>query len=44
MANHVLKHTEPESNTYHYAIHSGEEFYILILLLNSSTGMKLKRN
>ena len=44
MANHVLKHTEPESNTYHYAIHCGEEFYVLILLLNSSTGMKLKRN
>ena len=44
MANHILKHTEPESNIYHYAIHSGEEFYVLILLLNSSTGMKLKRN
>jgi hypothetical protein len=44
MANHILKHTEPESNIYHYAIHCGEEFYVLILLLNSSTGMKLKRN
>ena len=44
MANYVLNHTEPESNTYHYAIHCGEEFYVLILLLNSSTGMKLKRS
>ena len=44
MANHVLRHTESEPHTSHYAIHCGEEFYVMILLLNLALGLTLKRS
>ena len=43
MSNHVLKHLDFEKSSNYFAILCGEEFYLLILLLNRSLGLSLKR-
>ena len=43
MSNHVLKHLDFEKSSNYFAILCGEEFYLLILLLNTSLGLSLKR-
>jgi hypothetical protein len=41
--NHVLKHLEPEKETSYYAIHFNDEFFKLVLLLNSNLDTRFVR-
>lgn len=43
MPNHVLKHLEPEKETSYFAIHFNDEFFKLVLLLNSHLDTRFVR-
>ena len=43
MPNHVLKHLEPEKETSYFAIHFNDEFFKLVLLLNSNLDTRFVR-
>ena len=43
MPNHVLKHLEPEKETSYFAIHFNDEFFKLVLLLDSHLDTRFVR-
>ena len=43
MPNHILKHLEPEKETSYFAIHFNDEFFKLVLLLNSRLDTRFVR-